>query len=144
MLLFVYGSLRKGLQNNYRLESSKFIGQCNTCDEYIMVGLKSKSYPYVIDKELFIDIKPTKIIGELYEVDNEIIEKLDKLEDHPNTYKRRETKVIINNNIITSNIYILEDYSIINIIKKYLKNNWTKFVLVENGDWKLFTDKTIF
>ncbi len=141
MLLFVYGSLRKDLHNNYLLEKCKFVGLSYTVNDFVMFGLKSKSYPYVIEKENFNEILPTKITGELYEVDNITLEKLDKLEDHPNTYKRKEIEVILNNTIIKSNIYILEDYSIINIIKKSLKNNWNKFVLVENGDWKTYCQK---
>ena len=141
MLLFVYGSLRKDLHNNYLLEKCKFVGLSYTVNDFVMFGLKSKSYPCVIEKENFNEILATKITGELYEVDNITLEKLDKLEDHPNTYKRKEIEVILNNNIIKSNIYILEDYSIINIIKKSLKNNWNKFVLVENGDWKSYCKK---
>lgn len=50
---------------------------------YIVSG-----YPYVTGAE-----ERYPIVGELYAVDNELLEKLDKVEGHPHYYVRREVVV---------------------------------------------------
>ena len=84
MLLFVYGSLRRGFPNHYMLEDSVYIGDFITTDKYIMIGTISKAFPYII-KDCVVDgTMPTQIVGELYDVyGSNTINMIDKLEGHP-------------------------------------------------------------
>lgn len=135
--LFVYGSLRKGLVNSYKLDDSIFIGECKTHNEYIMIGLKSKSYPYIFQTSSDLIIKPNQITGELYKIDKKKLDELDILEGHPKEYKRQKIKLINLENSIPkyAYAYFLENSKTLAEIKK---NIGKKFVIVDNGDWKKF------
>lgn len=95
--VFVYGTLRKGLSWNHLLSTSKFLGEAKTKNKY---ALYAETIPYVIeDKEV------SQIAGEVYEVDNETLQKLDQLEGHPNWYRRKEIEIMLNNSLILAWIY---------------------------------------
>jgi len=87
--VFVYGTLRKGLENHSQLENAKFLGLAKTKEKY---KLTASSIPFVSKSE-----KISHIIGEVYEVDDRLLEKLDIFEDHPDWYKREKIKVILEN-----------------------------------------------
>jgi gamma-glutamylaminecyclotransferase len=143
MYIFVYGSLRKGLHNNYLLDNAKYIGKFATIDKYVMVGTKSFSYPYLIHPtylkykiyESIANVYSNNIIGEVYEIDKIMLKKLDALEGHPEYYNRRQIEV--QNNIAKINVYayILENKEIINSVERYIH---TRFIFVESGDWVNF------
>ncbi len=86
-LVFVYGTLKKGFGNHYLLENSKFIGRAKTKEKYKMTA---NGIPFVSKSKAV-----SHIIGEVYEVDDETLEKLDFLEDHPDWYKREKVKVVL-------------------------------------------------
>jgi len=88
-LVFVYGTLKKGFGNHYLLKDAKFLGKARTEKKYKMTA---NGIPFVSKKEAI-----SHIIGEVYEVGDEILRKLDFLEDHPNWYKREKVKVILEN-----------------------------------------------
>lgn len=95
--VFVYGTLRKGLAWSHLLYTSRFLGEAKTKNKY---ALYSDRIPYVIEyKEV------SQIVGEVYEVDNETLQKLDQLEGHPNWYRRKEIEIILNNSLILAWIY---------------------------------------
>jgi len=87
--VFVYGTLRKGHGNHGLLEQSKFIGDAKTDKKYAMYA---SGIPYVTSLE-----HEVQIIGEVYEVDDFGLHRLDRLEGHPNFYERRKIKVILEN-----------------------------------------------
>jgi gamma-glutamylcyclotransferase (GGCT)/AIG2-like uncharacterized protein YtfP len=130
MLLFVYGSLRNGLQNHPLLEHATYIGEYTTQTSYIMIGTKSKSFPYLIKSHTLPSLTPTPIIGELYDIPSTLIERLDTLEDHPNTYTRQ---LISDNPPIEA--YIVDNLTLINQIKKWIGK---RFVYISSGDWKQY------
>lgn len=78
--VFVYGSLKRGFYNHGVLERSnpKFIDNFVTSSEYTMYSLGG--YPAVKKGG------DLPIFGEIYEVEN--LDKLDRLEGHPNYYTR--------------------------------------------------------
>ena len=83
--VFVYGSLKRNFFNHNRyLKGSKFLGEYVTPPKYTMVDMGY--YPGVIREG------HTPIKGEVYEVGEDIIERLDELEGHPNFYEREEIK----------------------------------------------------
>ena len=80
--VFVYGTLKQGYHNHYLLEGCKF-------EEAEAEGfnLHASAYlPYAVPGE-------GTIKGELYEVDNEVLKRLDRLEGHPRYYRRIKTSV---------------------------------------------------
>ncbi|NPA62821.1 MAG: gamma-glutamylcyclotransferase [Methanococci archaeon] len=86
--VFVYGSLRKGFWNHEPyLKNSKFIGKGRTKEKYAMYA---DIIPYVVENE-----KISHIVGEVYEVDEETLKRIDRLEGHPDYYERKKVKIIL-------------------------------------------------
>jgi gamma-glutamylaminecyclotransferase len=143
MYIFVYGSLRKGLHNNHLLDDAKYIGKFTTINHYIMIGTKSFSYPYLIDPTYLkfnlyssiADDYSKNIVGEVYEIDNVLMKKLDSLEGHPDYYTRKQIQVENDIAKIYVYAYILENKDIINSIERYINH---RFIFVESGDWVKF------
>ena len=133
MLLFVYGSLRKGFPNHYLVEDSPYIGEFTTVDTYLMVGTKSKSFPYILHKTYAIANQTTHILGEVYDISEDTLGKIDRLEGHPDTYLRLRVCITNGKEFLFSSIYILEN---IDIIEEIYKNIGDRFRIVVHGDWK--------
>lgn len=76
--LFVYGTLKRGFGNNRLLEDSEYIKDA-TLAEAVMVSLVN--FPGVIKGQ-------GEVKGEIWEVRQEDWPRLDRLEGHPNFYKR--------------------------------------------------------
>jgi len=88
ILLFVYGTLKRGHGNHHLLQYSKFIAEVETEPEF---RLYSGGIPYLIH-----DPKHGySVSGELYKVDYHTLMRVDRLEGHPDHYKR--TKIEIGN-----------------------------------------------
>ena len=88
--VFVYGSLKSGFGNNRFLSNSKLIGEAITLDEdYHMISLGG--FPGVI-------YGTKRIKGEVYQVDNEVFDSLDRLEGNGHFYKRELTETILLDN----------------------------------------------
>lgn len=79
MKVFVYGTLMKGQWNHSYLVGQNFIGGARL-DGYEMYQVRS--FPGIIRQS------GESVYGELYEVDHQTINNLDKLEDEGNMYKR--------------------------------------------------------
>lgn len=90
-LVAVYGTLKKGFHNHHYLIGSKLLGSGVTKhDHYVML---SAGIPYVckcVDEE-----KMGRISVEVYEVDDNTLKNLDRLEGHPEWYKREPVYVDI-------------------------------------------------
>ena len=82
ILLFVYGTLKRGLSNHRRLEGQSLVGEATTKDAYQLWDLGP--FP-ALTKE---GPEPSRINGELYEIDQGCLDSCDLLEGHPNFYKR--------------------------------------------------------
>lgn len=87
MLVFVYGTLKRGFHNHHALASGGA--------EFVRCGVTLEPYPLVAD-EYFIPYlldRPAeglKVRGEVYQVDDECFARLDRLENYPAYYDRRE------------------------------------------------------
>jgi gamma-glutamylcyclotransferase (GGCT)/AIG2-like uncharacterized protein YtfP len=81
MKIAVYGTLKKGQALSYLMKTAKFIQE-----DYVMGQLYNfaKYYPHIS----LTPPKPKKVTVEVYEVDNELLEKLDRVEAG---YKRTPT-----------------------------------------------------
>jgi len=98
-LVAVYGTLKKGYSNyNHYLTSSKHLGKGETKDKYPLV---IQGLPYLIEK---------KGVGHNVEVDvfkvsGGILAQLDRLEGHPNWYRRKQIEIKMKDKTLTCWIY---------------------------------------
>ena len=96
MKLFVYGTLKKGFVYNYLLGGSKFLGE-SILDGYAL---------YVNDVIPFIFKEEGKVHGEVYKIDEKIIEKLDSLEA---AYNRKWVEVEVEGENMLVNVYVAKE-----------------------------------
>ena len=83
--VFVYGSLKRDYHNNRFLTESRFVGDRLTQDEtFVMRSLGG--FPGVIKS--FNGVEGAPIYGELYEVDDHTLTRLDMLESNGRFYNR--------------------------------------------------------
>jgi len=80
MRLFVYGTLQAGFGNNRLLKDSKFLAKGSTSPNFTLISLGG--FPGLLDHG------ETRVQGEVWEVDAETLGNCDRLEGHPNWYKR--------------------------------------------------------
>jgi len=117
-LVAVYGSLRSGMHNQYVLGQSKSLGTFNSEPIYTMYDVGG-SYPAIIEKGC------SSILMEIYEVNEEVKEKLDRLEgysDSKNLVDNYYNKVVIETPYGQAYLYVFNSS---------VKN----FDIVEIGDW---------
>lgn len=111
--VFVYGTLRQGQGNHRLLENQQFIGTSRTEAIYEMIHLGG--FPGVLRTG------PASIRGEIYEVDDDALARLDRLEGHPHFYTREEIDIPG-----TERVWI------------YFYNNRNpsrENIVIESGDW---------
>ncbi len=81
-VLFVYGTLKSGLSNNYRLGDGEFVGPAKTLPIYRLYGLGW--HPgMVVDK-----VHGLAVEGELWSIDAVTLQKLDEFEGVPHFFTR--------------------------------------------------------
>ncbi|WP_456479048.1 gamma-glutamylcyclotransferase family protein [Nautilia sp.] len=91
MRLFVYGSLKRNKRLHYYLKNASFLGYAETLKKYPLVISENGWYPYLLEKSgCGFYIK-----GELYEINYNLLKKLDRLEEVPHCYRRRKIYVKI-------------------------------------------------
>lgn len=110
--VFVYGSLKTGLDNNPTLRNSEFLGLYATDPEFTMLDLGA--FPGVIGGG------KTSIVGELFRVNDDIMRDLDHLEGYPDFYNRIKVETLFG----SAWMYVLSDS------KDYELNR-----IVESGEW---------
>jgi gamma-glutamylaminecyclotransferase len=130
MLLFVYGTLRQGCTNHHLIFGSPHLGPATTVEPFVMATQKSRSYPYIFKHP---DLHATTVQGEMYEINQETIHRLDILEGHPDHYCRQQIRVKKpKGEILECAAYVLEDVETIQGISEGLG---IRFVYVQGGDW---------
>ena len=80
-LIFVYGTLKDGFSRSNALASQRYIGTAISTEGYGMYA--HGGYPALVDKTLAEAsnvVAAKQIYGELYEVDDICLQKLDKIE----------------------------------------------------------------
>lgn len=85
MKLFTYGTLCRGRHNHGFLKGAKFIGEAYTGFGYTLV---INGLPYLLR-----DNEGPGCWGELYEINDEQLKRIDFLEGHPEWYERKEITV---------------------------------------------------
>lgn len=106
--VFVYGSLMSGLGNHHLLGSARFkglrnqprhLGRCRTARRWTMIDLGA--FPAVLEGP----DGPGRVAGELYAVEADTLADLDRLEGHPDFYRR--IRVTILGETIPAWMYVL-------------------------------------
>lgn len=85
--VFVYGSLKEGYWNHVCIKGSKRISNATT--EEAIYDMRDSGYPLLFEGGEDI------VSGEVYEVDDATLERCDRLEGHPNFYKRTPVSVVL-------------------------------------------------
>jgi gamma-glutamylcyclotransferase (GGCT)/AIG2-like uncharacterized protein YtfP len=120
--VFVYGSLLKGMGNHPLLKDSKCIGTTISPEGFDMIDLGY--FPGVLQNDESIG----KVIGEVYEVDDDTLRRLDCLEgfDSNNPHNGMYNRITIETEL--GNAYI------------YTYNNRHGRIsdFVPNGDWRSY------
>jgi gamma-glutamylaminecyclotransferase len=83
--LFVYGTLLRGERNHRVLARAEYLGDAKTTARFTMFDLGS--YAAIVAGGR------TGIVGELYQVDPQTLATLDRLERHPDLYRRSEIEL---------------------------------------------------
>lgn len=92
--VFVYGTLKTTQPNHDILKEAsngiaKFIGKAVTEKAYPLVVASSSNIPFLLP----IEGKGKNIHGEVYSIDDKMLEFLDDFESHPTLYKRQKIPV---------------------------------------------------
>jgi gamma-glutamylaminecyclotransferase len=130
MRLFVYGTLRQGCTNHHLVFGSRHLGPATTVEPFVMTTQKSRSFPYIFKHA---DLYAAPVKGEMYEINQEVLRRLDDLEGHPDHYRRQQIRVKTpKEEILECAAYILEDPVLCEDIANGLGKG---FVYVQDGDW---------
>lgn len=81
-LLFVYGTLKRGLQNQHFMAGQRFVREAQTLPRYRLYHFGW--HPGMVEVEDGVAVQ-----GEIYEMDAEALTKLDEYEGHPEQFLRR-------------------------------------------------------
>ena len=109
IIIAAYGTLRPGFGNNRLLSGSNHIGTGKTAEKYKMTA---NGIPFVKKNK-----KIHNVVVDLFEVDNNTLEKLDALEGHPEWYCREQIPVILNDAVVTAWLYFNNDYNHLPVIE---------------------------
>ena len=131
--LFVYGSLKKGFQNNDILSEANYISKAKTSSRFAMYKEDNQNYPYII-KDSSIG---QNIDGELYEITRkDLLEKVDDFEGAPDYFKRTSILVTTRSKKVKAKTYILSMPKV-PLNKKPLKS-WTNNTIKLNIDFDAY------
>uniref|UniRef100_A0A1B0GBU8 Gamma-glutamylcyclotransferase family protein n=1 Tax=Glossina morsitans morsitans TaxID=37546 RepID=A0A1B0GBU8_GLOMM len=87
--IFVYGTLKNGEFNHSLLTNAnngfaRYLGEGKTVEKYPLIIGTRFNIPFLLDK----CGRGQNVNGEVYEVDEEMLKKLDELEEYPEYYDR--------------------------------------------------------
>lgn len=122
--VFVYGTLRKDDRNHKLLKDAVCIASHCWTDGKLFDSYKG--YPFLVQSN------DSRVVGELYVVDDAQLSDLDRLEDYHgsgknNLYDRVEQMVYTKSGNYQAFVYVLPD-----------KRNTKNMQLIESGDWILY------
>ncbi|XP_072542516.1 gamma-glutamylaminecyclotransferase B-like isoform X1 [Salminus brasiliensis] len=92
--IFVYGTLKKGQPNYYRMldianGKSEFLGYASTVEKYPLVIAGKYNIPFLLN----VPGMGQHVQGEIYSVDDQMLKFLDRFESCPQMYQR--TRVLL-------------------------------------------------
>ena len=105
MLLFVYGTLKKGFWNDYFLRNCKYLGSFKTVNNFCLIV--NSGCPFVASTPSMYPIH-----GEVYDVDDVSLKEIDFLESNGSVYTRKLIAVMNTENeqqVMSAEIYLKEN-----------------------------------
>uniref|UniRef100_A0A3B4G4K8 Gamma-glutamylaminecyclotransferase n=1 Tax=Pundamilia nyererei TaxID=303518 RepID=A0A3B4G4K8_9CICH len=120
--VFVYGTLKKGQPNNYRMFDSN-----NGKAEYLGSAFTSQKYPLVITTEdnipflLNIPGQGHRVHGEIYKVDDQMLKFLDDFESVPTLYQRTVVQLEVKEAPNRLGPPLFVKHSCINLYNRYME-----------------------
>ncbi len=125
ILVFVYGSLKRGFQNYYGLLD----GHIGT-SEFLFEG-KTKGEMYDLGAFPAVNVNGEgEVHGEVFKVDRRVLRALDRLEGYPSFYNRSKVKVESKE----------DDRKVKAFIYHIPKQRITSKIRVPGGNWKMQTN----
>jgi len=113
--LFVYGTLKRPWGNHRLLveHKSRFIGDATTLEQFVLTdGFPYVWKPSVKFRGIYTDYLG-QVVGELYAVTHEGLAAVDRLEGHPNYYRRTPIQVVFgpedDQTTVTAGIYLRQE-----------------------------------
>ncbi|MDY0407057.1 gamma-glutamylcyclotransferase [Virgibacillus sp. 179-BFC.A HS] len=122
--VFVYGTLRKGERNHHLLNGVKCVAE--------QAWTAGKLFTTSEDYPVMQRYGSEKVYGELYEINDKLLERLDELEDfeperEDNLYQRITQKVHTDRGDFLAYVYVISHRT------KTIKQD-----LIQSGDWSVF------
>lgn len=127
MHLFVYGTLKRGQHNHHFLTNAQFLGEDVTELAIYDLGAINHTggFPILVKNGNY------KIVGEVYKIDKDILQAIDRLEGHPNFYKREVIK-LESGKLAHTYIFTLDrEIHDVNIIEQHGTKYWHDLQIYE-------------
>jgi len=99
--VFVYGTLKRGYGNSKLLEGATFLGKARTQERWAMIG-KGAAFPYLLEE----NEKGFHILGEVYVVSDEELNRLDNLEGYPYHYTKQSITVNYSDDLSSEEVIV--------------------------------------
>lgn len=98
--LFVYGTLQRGYGNHRLLEGADYLGKAESYgQQYVMWGT---GFPFLAENNRGHGVR-----GEVYKIDDFMLHECDRLEGHPDWYRREKRSFrLLNNQIVNAWVYL--------------------------------------
>ena len=123
--VFVYGTLKKGFPNHDRfMRSARFIGNCRTREAYPLILEGERWVPCLVDRVG----EGHRVAGELFEVDDATLGRIDWLEavNEPGGYRRKiveiEVEGPLNSEIMKAGAYFMPPENLLHPRSEPLKS----------------------
>jgi len=130
-LIFVYGTLKKDMCRNHVLKDQRYLGVALTRNNYLLFNCGG--FPGLVPSK-----DEGQVWGELYEVDEECLEKLDVIEGTAHGLFSRKSVHLEEIHLVTTPTALLSGQS---LIKKeamayfYQRNFGKTYDIIESGIW---------
>lgn len=102
----MYGTLKTGFGNHHLIENQSYIGHANTIEKYNMMSYVRSSFPILLEHE-----QKAYTAGELYDIDDEALNRVDRLESNGSFYQRKQIKVVCGCAILPAWCYFIIPYN---------------------------------
>lgn len=133
MKILVYGTLKKGFSNHIILEDVPFVGKAHTGEGFsLYVGRLDngfRSLPFLVAEE-----GGKGVHGEIYEIPEKLLARMDSFEGHPHFYRRTEiTATLEDGTKMDVSVYVFQTHD---------KSRYGDLFLRCKDKLKLLTDYT--
>lgn len=132
--LFIYGSLLRDCRNHPHLDGATFVDRTQRRREYRLLDLIG--YPGLVPGGL------TAVLGELYDVDDALLERLDRFEGVPHLFERRPValaprlRIALATSIASAHSFGAEGIEDVAEAYFYARSDEARATTISSGDWR--------